>query len=171
MVNIFKIQYNDLATTLLPTFLRKGHILSLAKALVAPLVTLYNNFILGRDNNLYSLGVTGQVCSLRRMLNKEIDKEKSRIRIEGSEQIAYSLRVPNEDIVPAKFLEVNNDDYLKAWNPKNILAGSNRFFVYLPFEIYKDTNIIRQATSLLEKYKLVSKYPLLMPEFPNKKAE
>ena len=164
MANIFNISYNRLATMLMPTFMRGNFILSLIRAMIAPIMLLHEKFMYRRSDMLYSLGITGQVCSLRRMLNETFPEAGGLIRIEGSEQIAHSLRVPDKDVESGStYLKVSDDISLQLWDADMVYAGVNKFFVYLPTSIYTQDNISR-ARALLNQYKLTSKNPEILQD-------
>lgn len=81
MTNFFNIDFKRLVLMLLPTFLRKPLLYSLIKSAVAPMVTLYDQFLRSRSDSLYRLRITPQVCYLRRMLNDNFDPDLRGIRI------------------------------------------------------------------------------------------
>jgi hypothetical protein len=81
MRKIFDIDYKRLIVLLLPTFLRKPILFSFLKALIQPLIKIYDSFLLNRTQNLYKIDTTGQVCYLRKMLNDNFDSEQRRIYI------------------------------------------------------------------------------------------
>ncbi len=80
-MRIFEINYNRLIVLLLPSFLQKQVWVAFLKALTAPVVTQYNNFLHQRTDNIYKVNITGQVCYLRKMLNDKFDAIERRIYI------------------------------------------------------------------------------------------
>jgi len=79
MSKIFDIDYKRLIVLLLPTFLRKPILFALLKALVQPIIVLYDDFKKNRDENLYKATINSQVCYLRKMLNDKFDFDERRI--------------------------------------------------------------------------------------------
>ena len=76
-----KIDFNRLALLLVPTVLRKPRVSALVQCLVSPIKFLYEEWLWEREQNLYLLKHTGQVCSLRKSLNDTFDVIPRRIRI------------------------------------------------------------------------------------------
>jgi len=77
----YKLNVEILAVLLLPTFLRRPKRIALVKSLVRPLVDLHENWLTFRENNLYKLEHTSQVCYFRKVLNDELDPIDRRIYI------------------------------------------------------------------------------------------
>lgn len=67
---MFNINFSKLVSNLLPWFHRKPNFLKWLAALITPVVSLYNNFMLYLDAQIFSASITGQVISLEFMLNK-----------------------------------------------------------------------------------------------------
>ncbi len=83
--NIYDIDFNKLATWLLPKQLRKAKLLLLAKSCIYPLISLHNNFLKYRKAKIYQLTITSQVCYLEQMLNDKYDFTLRRIEIKDGE--------------------------------------------------------------------------------------
>lgn len=81
MNRVFEIDFKKLIVLLLPTFLRKPVLFSLLKALIRPVVILYDDFKTQRTKNLYRANHNGQVCYLRKMLNDYFDNDLRRMSI------------------------------------------------------------------------------------------
>ncbi len=77
----FNINWNKLALQNLPTLLRKPYAAFFSQVLLKPIISLYNNWFQWRDENLYKLSHTGQVCKLRQSLNDRFDPALRRIYI------------------------------------------------------------------------------------------
>jgi len=77
----YKINFRTLSIELLPTFLRKSVTASFVQALLSPLITAYDKWLLIREEHLYKLEHNGQVCYLRKSLNDKFDNELRRIYI------------------------------------------------------------------------------------------
>ena len=67
---IFKVNFDKLILTLLPTFLRRSMVFALCRAMCAPVVSLYARFSASREGHIYTLTHNGQVCYLRAALNE-----------------------------------------------------------------------------------------------------
>lgn len=77
----YKIEYNKLVLLALPTFLRKPIMAGYVQALIVPIANLYDKWRVFRDDNLYKVHHTGQVCYLRKVLNDKLDPSLRRIYI------------------------------------------------------------------------------------------
>lgn len=82
----YKIDYNRLVVLLVPTFLRKPVFVSYLRALILPLDQIYYSWCNWREENIYKIEHTGQVCSLRGSLNDKFDSSFRRIHIGDGQQ-------------------------------------------------------------------------------------
>jgi hypothetical protein len=69
-MRIFETNIEILSKQLLPTFLRKPPIIAFLTAAAKPLVWLMQNLRIFRNENLYRLAITSQVCYLEKLLNE-----------------------------------------------------------------------------------------------------
>lgn len=81
MSKVYDIDYKRLIVLLLPSDMRKPRLFAVIKAMIAPIVVLYDQFKVNRSLNLYKVNRTGQVCHLRGMLNDNFDPSLRRIVI------------------------------------------------------------------------------------------
>lgn len=161
MSRIYDIDYRKLVLLLLPTFLRQNKMTAWLFCLVAPINTLYNQFLAEREEDIYKLEHTPQVCSLQKMLNDKLDATERRIRIgeviQGEAFYIYSVEENN-----IKYIQ-NGEIFLNGYSGTS--ANGNEFTVYLPFEIWDrekteiDLGIYRfyRIEALLDFYKLAGK--------------
>lgn len=68
-MKILEIDFYKLVVWLLPTILRKPKMLGFMYAIIKPLVILNDKRKTARDENLFNLQHTGQVCHLKHVLN------------------------------------------------------------------------------------------------------
>ncbi|MDR0834612.1 MAG: hypothetical protein LBN93_10605 [Candidatus Symbiothrix sp.] len=161
-MKLFQIDYKKLVLLLLPTMLRREVVYAFLKAMTAPVISLYNQFTSNRDNNLYRLQISGQVCYLRRLLNDAFPSANGNIRIEegstsGNWQYAY-----DEDYDPyQKYLLIEGGTLF--WDKSTIIEGVSGFTVYVPVAVY-DVNNDAKIRSLLNAYKLLSKHYTIIYE-------
>jgi hypothetical protein len=78
---IYDINYKRLVTWIVPQVLRKPKTMGLLKAMVSPVVYIYNLFLINRRNNLYKLMITPQVCYVEMALNDKYDNSNRKIKI------------------------------------------------------------------------------------------
>jgi hypothetical protein len=77
----FKIDWNILVLDNIPTMLRKPSLAVFAQILLKPIDSLYYKWYHWREDNIYKIEHTGQVCSLRGSLNDKFDPVERRIYI------------------------------------------------------------------------------------------
>ncbi|MET3021530.1 hypothetical protein [Flavobacterium hydatis] len=77
----YKVNFNVLAIQLLPTFLRKPAFMAFVQILMKPITAIYDDWIIARNENIFRLYHTGQVCHLRKSLNFKFDEDQNRIEI------------------------------------------------------------------------------------------
>lgn len=80
----YKIDWDRLILLLLPTFLRKSVLFGYLKALVSPVASLYDDWVIMREDNLKTLQYNAQRCYLRGVLNDRYDKQERRITISNT---------------------------------------------------------------------------------------
>lgn len=84
--NIYLVNFKRLIVWLLPAPLRKARHAAFAAGLLAPIVTLYNQFISFRNTCIYRLSITPQVFSLEKLLNDKYDIADRRIYIKNADE-------------------------------------------------------------------------------------
>jgi hypothetical protein len=141
----YKINYNILSLSLLPTFLRKLKLVSYLKVLIEPIKQLYYNWFQFRSTNLYKLAHTGQVCYLRKVLNDEFDPQDRRIRIGNGQRYERLYIYTRSENKPTSLGTV----YLHA---RSDYADTGvDFIVYAPTSILDTMNYKMKA--LIDYYK------------------
>jgi hypothetical protein len=159
---MFLINYIKLVLLLLPTFLPKSWLTVFLNAMITPLEWLYNLFVSSRNANIYRVKATGQVFSLRKILNDAVADSNGEIEISDGahggnwvfaldEGIADQLYIPDAE-------EIDNvdDGGVIIWNKETIWTGIHSFLVIVPTRLQNDNNdnLIRR---LLNEYKLPGK--------------
>ena len=163
MSAIFDINFIKLTELLLPTFLRHDVLRSFLNAIVAPVITLHNQFIVRRKNNIYRATMNGQVCHLRRVLNDAFPEANNAIRIEDGSTTGHWQYAWDSEYNPyLNYLLIKHEGTI-FWDKSTILEGVSGFTVVVPSGIYDENNdaILR---SLLNEYKLVSKFYTIIYE-------
>lgn len=78
---IYEIAYKKLVLMLLPTMMRKPLLVSMANAMVSPVVSLYRQFMQYHEEVNYRLYHNGQICYLRAVLNDAFDPTRRGITV------------------------------------------------------------------------------------------
>lgn len=104
----YKVNFNVLAIQLLPTFLRKPALMAFVQVLMKPIIALYDDWIIVRDENIFRLYHTGQVCHLRKSLNAKFDERNQGIEI-GTGSMYNTTYVYTEGEGFEKYLNLEKD--------------------------------------------------------------
>lgn len=132
----YKIDYNRLEVLYLPTLLRNPILVAYLQSLLVPLDSLYYDWSVFRNDNLYKLQYTGQVCYLRKVLNDRFDPELRRIRI-GDGQLYETVYIYTEAEAQNVYIhtEAESDTLWLRTEAETTDTGLD-FIVYVPAEIY-----------------------------------
>ena len=141
----FNIDWNRFGVEMLPIKWRDVHSVQVIKELLKPIMKLYDTWNFWREQNLYKLAHTGQVCYLRKSLNDRFDASLRRIYIGNGNQFkrqyiytrAEQTRAHPPDMHGAPRAEKNPVFLgIKSLLPRNDFAdGGVVFIVYVPAEI------------------------------------
>ena len=176
---IFKVNFDKWILSVLPSFLRRSLLFAILRAMCAPIKAyktgLYPRFLAARDEHLYRLAHTGQVCYLRAALNDAFGlKPSSGFTIEdytetvGEWQYAKHEGM-NDHLYPVdEQLNQNLPEGETVEHPMPILYSEailNReqynFIVGVPSAIY--ATHLDKVQAIVEKYRLLSKVPIYTP--------
>lgn len=165
-----KIDYNKLAVLLLPTFLRQPILMSLARILMVPLQRLHDEHHAARDERMYQLQHTSQICHIKDALNREFAVGNHALTpdyaagFEIEDINAIGDWVMTYDEVPA-FADVHtmaeDDDYLLVYDEAIITQATQSFIVYVPKSV-AFTPSLPKIRAIVELYRLTSRKPLYM---------
>ena len=165
-----KIDYSKLAVLLLPTFLRQPILMSLARILMVPLQRLHDEHHAARDERMYQLRHTSQICHIKDALNREfavgnyVSTPDYAAGFEIEDINAIGDWVMTYDEVPA-FADVHtmtkDDDYLLVYDEAIITQATQSFIVYVPKEIEFNSSLPK-VRAIVEQYRLASRRALYM---------
>ncbi|MBS2100718.1 hypothetical protein [Carboxylicivirga linearis] len=151
---MFGIDFNNVVIWLIPKVLRKAFNIAWLKALVTPIISLYNQFTSYKADILYKLDHNGQVCYLEGALNDAFDTDERRIYISDAGGDTITLIHRDSDNDP---LVLDADDYSAfiMHNDSAYFGGSYDFIVNIPYQ-FSDASLYR-LRALVDYYKLAGK--------------
>jgi hypothetical protein len=121
----YKVDFDKLGLLLLPTMLRKPVLYSFVRSMLSGVVSTYYQWQLFRNENLYKLRHTGQVCYLRKVLNDKLDPTLRRIIITDGQrfkrQYIYT-RAENKPNYLGKMYLRPSSDYQDSGVDFNVFA-------------------------------------------------
>ena len=165
-----KIDYNKLAVLLLPTFLRQPILMSLARILMVPLQRLHDEHHAARDERMYQLRHTSQICHIKDALNREFSVGNysaspdytAGFEIENINAIGDWVMTYDE--VPA-FADVHTmvkeNDYLLVYDEAIITQATQSFIVYVPNGLDFNASLPK-VRAIVDMYRLASRKALYM---------
>ena len=151
----YSVDYRRLALLLTPTFLRKPVLNAVLYALIKPIETLHFIWSRFREDNIYKLEKTGQVCYLRGALNDVFDPDLRRIYIDGSGGNAEKTFIYTPAENQTKYLGTL---YLRA--SLEFADNGADFLVFVPSGIVASQSF--ELRALIDFYKLAGKRYLII---------
>lgn len=153
-MRIFNLDIKRLVVLLLPVGLRNDLMKAYLKAAATPLMYVLDIFTRNRNDNLYRLSITPQVCFLEKMLNDRYDNTLRRIFITDgilrSQQYIYT-----EAEQRTKYIYTSGEAnilYIFTSNEVGYIGGS--FIVNVPSDISFNMDEMR---ALIDIYKLAGR--------------
>jgi hypothetical protein len=142
------VDFKRLLLLLLPTFLRKGVLISLFSAISKALQTSKKNVDDYFDELDYHIKVTPQVFSLEKMLNDKCDNTLRRIYIKAP------------DPEPPFYFSENGNPEMQYFSNGEYFMGKSvytyDFIVFVP-SVLESENMTNYISALLNKYKIITK--------------
>lgn len=141
----YSVDFKKLAILMLPTFLRKPIVVAYLQSLLVPIDSVYYNWSVFRNDNIYKMNHNGQICYLRKALNDKFDPQLRRIYIGNGNryerQYLYTTPEDRSRFLGTMYLH-QNLDYADT--------GLD-FIVYVPQEIIDESPFALKA--LIDFYK------------------
>ena len=142
--------------------MRKPKLLAFVKALVTPIVYLYDRFISFKDVSIYKLTHNSQVCYMEAVLNDSFDNASRRIVIRNARILEPNWLYHPEDNKPKFFYDEEDDKPRFLYDPDAFEGDGVDFTVIVPVDIRPSVlqDLIAFETKmkgLIDYYKLYSK--------------
>lgn len=158
----FDIDYKKLAVLLTPTFLRQSTFVAFVRALMQPMVTLYDKFSAQREDHLFNLAHNGQVCRLKHALNTLDDRltYSNGFEIEDINALGDFVFAYDEDMPQSLWWWVaDQPSYTMVYDEAEILVVTETFVVFVPdiFDFNGSKPADPRIISMVEQYRLVSR--------------
>jgi hypothetical protein len=149
---MFNVDFNTLITWLLPPMLRQTIFYAWMQALCQPIVSMYNQFMTYRTQDLYDVNHDSRVFSMQAVCNDSFDATLRRIYITdglNKERIYIYLREENQPVCI--------DPPIYIWNPADYNDTGVDFIVWVPTALNLNATQQVQLNALITTYKLASK--------------
>lgn len=156
----YLIDYKKWTALLLPTMLRKPLLMVLLQCATVRIRQKHSELLQKREDNLYRLHHTGQVCYLRAALNDAFAGRSCDFVIEDSEVTSEWIYVLSETEYPYDQLLIKSEtetDGVTVWSEDYILIETTPFMVGVPPEIYASADEMDKVRHIVNGYKLLSK--------------
>ncbi|AWG24831.1 hypothetical protein [Flavobacterium kingsejongi] len=147
----YNININDLVILQLPTFFRKPIMLAYIQQLVKPIDSLLYRWQLFREDNLYKLEHTGQICYLRKALNDRFDIVQRRIYIGDGNRYEITYIYPEAEYGVTILQPESEPGTIYLRTEAETADTGLDFIVYVPQEIYNTQ--IYALHALIQFYK------------------
>lgn len=130
--NIYNVDYTRFVQQLLPIVMRTPKLLDYITALVAPIVSLYNQFYVFKNKAIYKTEHNASVTLLQKMLNDGYDAVERRIFINNAEITATQHYYDEGQGDPLIFYDEGKGDPQWFFNLEVFNVYQSDFTVFLP---------------------------------------
>lgn len=150
---IFHIDFDVLVEILIPTCLRLAKMKAWLKVLISPLKTLYSIFKANRENNVYELTHSAQVCHIEAVLNDRYDTAMRRIKV--LDGISIQPFWAGDDNINSDYAGHSGDPDLNYAPHDADLLNGNDAVIEVPSVVAFD---VSEMKALIDKYRLSGKH-------------
>jgi len=165
--NIYIVDYNALIRQLLPSILRKLKLIAFIKSLIAPIITLYSDFIVFKDQAIYKSEHNGSVTLLQKALNDAFDPTNRGIYINNALLLDSEHYYDESNGDPLYFFDELQGPPQFFYDPEGYNVYGSDFTVFLPGSIRptisnEENRLIIKISGLLDYYKIYgTKYTIV----------
>lgn len=152
------IQFVIYSLGLLPPVLRGEKLQAIVKALIKPLQTLNDEFVIYINDTFYLISFTGQVIYLEKVLNDLYDSSLRRIYIQNGTLLGLPPYIYNVVENRERYIYRKNETNPNQLYLRNIqeYTSSNDFIVFVPSGI-NTPQLETQIKAIVNRYKLAGK--------------
>lgn len=158
MKKYFDLKYSTLATWLTPVMLRTALFNWLQHSCVAYIEYLHTRFARNRENNLYHLRITPQVCFMEMVLNDRFDLLDRRIYISDGLFYDQEYIYTEAEAIDQYLFTDSEKAALYIYASSEVGAESADFIVNVPKTISFNES---EMMSVIDIYKLASKKAII----------
>jgi len=155
-MGVYDINMDRLAAMLLPAFLRKPLMTAFAKAMAHPSAVLHGRFMQWRAGMDTRLGISGQTCRLRALLNDTFDPVLRRITVEDAPAEEAGIFLWREELDRPVMLGTQ-----LIMDPRFAGTDGVDFIVRVPAAVGLDEAGTRRMDALARQYRLAGKRHLI----------
>ena len=165
--NIYIISYQEFKEQLLPLLLRKSKTLALLQALIAPLVSLYNDFFTFKNRAIYKTEHNAAITLLQKVLNDSFDEVERRIFINNAEITSTQHYYDEGQGDPLDFYDDGKGDPQWFFNIETFNVYGSDFTVFIPIALKPadpadETRFLDNVRADLDYYKIFgTKYTIV----------
>lgn len=159
----YRVDFDYLATLLLPSLLRRPRLLAWLHALLAPVRQLYADFLAYQAASFQELAYNGQTIVLEGALNDGFDPDLRRIRIDNSDvdlqPLYFNFRSEQQ---PDKYLLFAPES--PPWTYAHLyqeFATQTDFTVHVPVMLRTDQRT-NQLHARIRRFKLATRHYVLL---------
>jgi hypothetical protein len=151
---IYNIIYSKLIQWLTPKLIRKAKLMAWLGIVITPVQFLYQDLLRFRTQKVYELGITPQVCYLKKLLNDRYDVADRRIIIEDAIEQDPVYLFKRSESKPKYFYKRSENNPVTFYTRGESGGLRNDFVVKVPGAIVFP---MAEMKSLVQSYKLAGK--------------
>ncbi len=155
-MQIFQSNIVRLAYLILPPHMRSSTLMAIARTCVVPIEQLRGKLLTKRDDVAYWLGITPQICYLKKALNDTFDSVKRRINIETVYGTDLQLIHSDSALKPVYIGTDDSNGLLLIHTNAGYSDGGYDFIVYKNGVTLTDSQD-KQLKTIVNNYKLPDK--------------
>lgn len=152
--NIYTVDWNKWVRWLVPGVLRRPKMLAFIRSVIMPVNTIHTSFLYYRNNALYRLAITPQVCYLERALNDRYDVMERRIYIQDSTTLVPVPLYRQEESKQQVLYRKGNGEPITFYTKAETLQFTSDFIISIPVTVNFNMS---ELTAFVNSYKLTSK--------------
>lgn len=151
---IYVVSLMEFVTVLAPTFLRKPKTIAWLRALIAPLKTSYDAFVIFKDRQIYITAHNASITLFQQALNDAFDVTERRIYIENAKIVDGDYWYDEEDV----YFYDSTPEYFYDSSVFNQLGGNFTVFVPLAIKPADPSDLSVFETKLIAEIELYKIY-------------
>jgi hypothetical protein len=145
---VYDIDYKRLVRWKTPERKRLAVLLTWLYALVQPVISAHQSFLLFRKSRIYQLTITPQICYLERLLNDRFDNDDRRIYIEDTDWFDPWYVYQEDELKPRYMYTEAEDQPVYTYTDAEAGETPDDFIVFVPASLVFDNTEMRALLNI-----------------------